>query len=61
MRRLLKINLGSTIPAYSMPVSLVGVHVEGKPNLMTVAWFTVAGYTPPRNAITSGAPFSYPS
>ena len=26
-----KINLGSTIPAYPVPVSLVGAHVEGEP------------------------------
>ncbi len=25
-----KINLGSTIPAYPMPVSLVGTHVKGR-------------------------------
>ena len=46
-----KINLGSTIPAYPMPVSLVGTHVDGKPNFMTVAWFTMASYKPPRIAI----------
>jgi hypothetical protein len=33
-----KINLGSTIPAYPMPVSLVGTHVNGKPNFLAVAW-----------------------
>ena len=31
-----KINLGSTIPAYPMPVSLVGAHVDGKPNFHRV-------------------------
>jgi hypothetical protein len=30
-----KINLGSTIPAYPMPVSLAGTHVNGKPNFLT--------------------------
>ena len=49
-----KINLGSTIPSYPMPVSLVGTHVEGKPNFMTVAWFTMACYKPPRIAIVLG-------
>lgn len=49
-----KINLGSTIPAYPMPVVLVGAHVEGKPNFMTVAWFTMAGYKPPRIALMLG-------
>ena len=49
-----KINLGSTIPAYPMPVCLVGAHVDGKPNFMTVAWFTMAGHKPPRIALTLG-------
>ena len=49
-----KINLGSTIPAYPMPVSLVGTHVAGKPNFMTVAWFTMASYKPARIAIALG-------
>jgi flavin reductase (DIM6/NTAB) family NADH-FMN oxidoreductase RutF len=49
-----KINLGSTIPAYPMPVSLVGAYVNGKPNFMAVAWFTMASYKPPRIAITLG-------
>ena len=43
-----KINLGSTIPAYPMPVSLVGAHVDGKPNFLAVAWFTMVSYKPPR-------------
>ncbi len=49
-----KINLGSTIPAYPMPVSLVGAHVNGKPNFMAVAWFTMVSYKPPRIAIALG-------
>ena len=49
-----KINLGSTIPAYPMPVSLVGAHVDGKPNFLAVAWFTMASYNPPRVAIALG-------
>ena len=49
-----KINLGSTIPAYPMPVSLVGTHVHGKPNFLAVAWFSMAGYKPPRISITLG-------
>ncbi len=49
-----KINLGSTIPAYPMPVSLVGAHVDGKPNFLTVAWFTMASYKPPGIAIVLG-------
>jgi flavin reductase (DIM6/NTAB) family NADH-FMN oxidoreductase RutF len=49
-----KINLGSTIPAYPMPVCLVGAHVAGKPNFLAVAWFTMAGYEPPRIALALG-------
>ena len=49
-----KINLGSTVPSYPMPVSLVGAHVDGKPNFMTVAWFSMACYKPPRMAIVLG-------
>jgi len=49
-----KINLGSTIPAYPMPVSLVGAHVDDKPNFLAVAWFTMVSYKPPRIAIALG-------
>jgi flavin reductase (DIM6/NTAB) family NADH-FMN oxidoreductase RutF len=49
-----KINLGSIIPAYPMPVSLVGAHVDGKPNFLAVAWFTMVSYKPPRIAIALG-------
>ena len=49
-----KINLGVTIPAYPMPVSLVGTMVEGRPNFMAVAWFTMASYKPPKIAVVLG-------
>ena len=49
-----KINLGSTIPAYPMPVSLVGAQVGGRPNFLAVAWFTMVSYKPPRIAIALG-------
>jgi flavin reductase (DIM6/NTAB) family NADH-FMN oxidoreductase RutF len=49
-----KINLGSTIPAYPMPVSIVGAHVNGKPNFLTVAWFSMVSSKPPRIAIALG-------
>ena len=49
-----KINLGSTIPAYPMPVSLVGAHVDGKANFLAVAWFSMVSYKPPRIAIALG-------
>jgi len=37
-----------------MPVSLVGTHVDGKPNFLAVAWFTMVSYKPPRIAIALG-------
>ena len=49
-----QINLGATIPAYPMPVSLVGARVDGKPNFLTVAWFTMVSHKPPRLAIALG-------
>ena len=49
-----KMNLGPTIPAYPMPVSLVGAQVQGKPNFLAVAWFTMASYKPPRLAVALG-------
>jgi len=49
-----KLNLGATIPAYPMPVSLVGAQVDGKPNFLAVAWFSMVTYKPPRIAIALG-------
>jgi flavin reductase (DIM6/NTAB) family NADH-FMN oxidoreductase RutF len=49
-----KMNLGAGIPAYPMPVSLVGAQVDGKPNFLTIAWFTMASYKPPMMAIALG-------
>ena len=49
-----KINLGPTIPAYPMPVSLVGAHVAGKPNFLAVAWFTMVNPKPPMIGIVLG-------
>ena len=49
-----EVNLGSTIPAYPMPVSLVGTQVNDKPTFMTVAWFSMAGSNPPKIAIVLG-------
>jgi flavin reductase (DIM6/NTAB) family NADH-FMN oxidoreductase RutF len=37
-----------------MPVSLVGSHVDGKPNFLTVAWFSMVCYKPPRIAVALG-------
>jgi flavin reductase (DIM6/NTAB) family NADH-FMN oxidoreductase RutF len=49
-----KKNLGSVIPAYPMPVSLVGAHVDGKPNFLAVAWFSMVTYKPPMIGIALG-------
>ena len=35
-----------------MPVVLVGANVLGKPNFLAAAWFTAAGITPPKFAVT---------
>ena len=32
--------------SYPMPCALVGVNVEGKPNYLTVAWFSMVHYKP---------------
>jgi flavin reductase (DIM6/NTAB) family NADH-FMN oxidoreductase RutF len=37
-----------------MPVSLVGALVDGKPNFLAVAWFSMVSYKPPRIAIALG-------
>jgi flavin reductase (DIM6/NTAB) family NADH-FMN oxidoreductase RutF len=38
---------------YPMPVSLIGVNVNGKPNFMALAWVNVVEYKPPLFAIAS--------
>jgi flavin reductase (DIM6/NTAB) family NADH-FMN oxidoreductase RutF len=40
--------------SYPMPVALVGATVKGKPNFMTVAWFSRVDYKPSRLAIAIG-------
>lgn len=42
-----KANLGSQIFIYPMPVAIVGVLVDGKPNFMTLAWLTRVNLDPP--------------
>lgn len=42
-----KINLGSQIFVYPMPVVIVGVMVEEKANFMTLAWFSRVNLDPP--------------
>ena len=42
------------VNAYPMPVSIVGATVNGKPNFMTVAWFTKVNSNPPMMLISLG-------
>lgn len=42
-----KISLGSQIFTYPMPVAIVGVTVEEKPNFMTLAWLSRVNVDPP--------------
>lgn len=49
-----KVNLGSGIVNYPMPVALVGTKVDDKINYMTVAWISMVSYAPPKIAITLG-------
>jgi flavin reductase (DIM6/NTAB) family NADH-FMN oxidoreductase RutF len=40
--------------SYPMPCTLVGVNVEGKPNYLTVAWFSMVNLKPPYIGIILG-------
>ncbi|MBN1591922.1 MAG: flavin reductase family protein [Candidatus Coatesbacteria bacterium] len=42
-----KIKVESSVALYPMPVLIVGTHVEGKPNFMTVGWATRMNPKPP--------------
>jgi flavin reductase (DIM6/NTAB) family NADH-FMN oxidoreductase RutF len=42
-----KIEIGADRVCYPMPCSLVGANVEGRPNYLTVAWFSMANPKPP--------------
>jgi flavin reductase (DIM6/NTAB) family NADH-FMN oxidoreductase RutF len=46
-----KIEIGKGRVYYPMPCSLVGANVAGKPNFLTVAWFTMVNPEPPYLAI----------
>jgi flavin reductase (DIM6/NTAB) family NADH-FMN oxidoreductase RutF len=41
-----KIELNTQTICYPMPCSLVGVNVGGKPNYLTVAWFSMVNDVP---------------
>ena len=42
-----KVNLGPQIFVYPMPVAIIGVVVDEKPNFMTLAWLTRVNLDPP--------------
>jgi len=42
-----KIHMSAETISYPMPCSLVGVNVGGKPNYLTVAWFSLVNFKPP--------------
>lgn len=46
-----KIEIGKGRAYYPMPCSLVGANVAGKPNYLTVAWFTMVNPKPPYVAL----------
>ena len=49
-----KIEIGSETILYPMPCSIVGTQVNGKPNYLAVAWFTMVNFKPPCIAIALG-------
>ncbi len=46
-----KIEVARDLVCYPMPCSLVGAQVEGKPNYLAIAWFTMVNPKPPYVAI----------
>ena len=44
-------NLGPVIPPFPMPVTLVGATVDGKPNFLTIAFFSGATSRPPTMSV----------
>jgi flavin reductase (DIM6/NTAB) family NADH-FMN oxidoreductase RutF len=49
-----KTELNTQTVCYPMPCSLVGVNVGGKPNYLTVAWFSMVNFKPPYLMIALG-------
>lgn len=49
-----KQNLGPKIPAYPMPITLVGAMLNEKANFLTVAWMSMVSYKPHMIAVTLG-------
>jgi flavin reductase (DIM6/NTAB) family NADH-FMN oxidoreductase RutF len=49
-----KIKLKPGIVNFPMPMTLVGVNVNGKTNFMPAAWVSMVSYAPPKIAVTLG-------
>ncbi len=49
-----KINIGVNVFIYPMPMTLIGVQVEGKANFMAAAWITRVNAAPPLMAVAIG-------
>ena len=49
-----KIEIGVDAVSYPMPCSLVGCKVAGKPNFLTVAWFSMVNFKPPYIMVALG-------
>lgn len=49
-----KVSLGKVIPAYAMPVCLIGSIVAGKANFCTIAWFSIIDDEPPMIGVVMG-------
>lgn len=49
-----KVNLGSGIVNFPMPVAVIGSTVAGKANFMTAAWVSMVSYSPAKLAVTLG-------
>jgi len=46
-----KIRIEKKIPVYPTAVTLVGAQVEGKPNFLTVVWWSIVNFQPPLAAV----------
>ncbi len=42
-----KIEVAANVACYPMPCSIVGTIVDGKPNFLTIAWFSMVNLKPP--------------
>lgn len=49
-----KVNMGSGIVNFPMPVAVIGSTVAGKVNFMTAAWVSMVSYNPAKIAVTLG-------